>query len=173
MIYIIRISLGNVGSGKTVCEVREFLLNKGNRLTYSNIKTKKLTNVKLINPDMIIKKEIIDYKTKKDGSSEPVYKKTLNKDFWTKIKVPINVVIDEAHSIVNARRSMSKTNEIITMWLALIRRVLGTTDSGEGELVFITQLPNRLDIIAREMATQVRYHVCHFMKGCKDCGAKI
>jgi hypothetical protein len=78
-------------------------------------------------------------------------------------------VIDEAHAIINARRSMSKVNVIITDWLALIRRVLGQTTTGFGELVFITQLPNRIDLIARDMATQVRYHICHYFKTCNKC----
>lgn len=168
---MIKILLGSVGSGKTACMVREMYLNNSHRLTYTNIKTKKIKNCKLISPDMIINNEIVDYKKKKDGSSEPVYKKTLNAQYWKNINEPINVVIDEAHSIINARRAMSKTNEIVNQWLALIRRVLGSSESGYGELTFITQLWNRLDIIAREMATQVRYHICHFQKTCKKCRA--
>ncbi len=167
---MIRISLGNVGSGKTVCEVREIFLNKMRRKTYSNIKTNLKHQIN-INPKMIIKEDIIDYKKKKDGKLEPVVKHSLNKEYWQKLKEPINVVIDEAHSIINARRAMSKINIIVSDWLALIRRVLGSSESGFGELVFITQLPNRIDVIAREMATQVRYHVCHYRKTCKQCQA--
>lgn len=168
---MIRISLGNVGSGKTVCEVREMFLNHAKRKTFSNIKTKLKHQIN-ISPDMIIQNEVVGTKNKKDGTIEEVTKKTLNKEFWMGIKEPINVVIDEAHSIINARRSMSKTNEIVGQWLALIRRVLGSSENGYGELVFITQLPRKLDVIAREMATQVRYHVCHFIKGCHNCGSK-
>lgn len=121
---------------------------------------------------MIINREIVDYKTsRKTGEKEPIYKQSLNVDFWKEIKEPINVILDEAHSIVNARRAMSKTNQIVTDWIALIRRVLGQTEAGVGEMVFITQLPNRIDSIARDMAHQVRYHVCHFMKTCRSCGS--
>lgn len=121
---------------------------------------------------MIVKQEIVDYKrNKKTGDNEAIYKQKLNIEYWKNIKEPINVVLDEAHSILNARRSMSKINIIITDWLALIRRILGETDSGSGELVFITQLPNRIDIIARDMATKVSYHVCHYKKICNKCGS--
>ncbi len=117
---------------------------------------------------MIIKKELKGYKKTKNGR-EPIYDKKLNKEYWKAIKEPISCVLDEAHAIINARRSMSKINIIVTDWLALLRRVLGSSESGYGELVLITQLPNRIDIIAREMATQIRYHKCHYRKRCKKC----
>ncbi len=168
---MIKIILGNLGSGKTALAVREMAINLSNRKTYSNIQTS-LKNQSEISPDMIIKKELVDYrKNRKTGESEPIYKLSLNIDFWKKIKEPINVVLDEAHSILNARRAMSKTNIIVTNWISLIRRVLGQADAGFGELTFISQLSARIDIIARDMATNIIYCICHFMKTCEDCGA--
>lgn len=166
---MIKIILGNVGSGKTAFAVREMYLNHNNRKTYSNITTKIKHQVN-ISPEMIIKKTQVDTRKKRTGEIEPVYEYKLNIDYWKNIKEPINVILDEAHSIVNARRSMSKTNIIITDWLALIRRVLGQTEQGYGELVFITQLSNRIDIIARDMATNVIYTICHYLKTCSKCG---
>ncbi len=158
---MIRIVLGNVGSGKTAMAVRDMYHNKFQRKTFTNIKTP-LTNTVQINPNMIISQTIVDYKkNRKTGETEPIYKKKLNIEFWKGIKEPINVILDEAHSIVNARRSMSSVNIILTDWLSLIRRILGQTQSGYGELVFITQLPKRIDIIARDMATNVQYCVMH------------
>jgi len=165
---MIRISLGNVGSGKTVCEVREMFLNNHVN-TYSNIITK-MKHQKDIDGSMIITKELIGEKKKRDGKTEPIYKNKLNIEFWKKVKKPINIVLDEAHSILNARKSMSTVNIIVTDWIALIRRILGNTE-GVGDLVLISQLPNRIDIIAREMANQIRYHVCHYTKVCKKCGS--
>lgn len=136
------------------------------------MKKKKLVpHVHELKHDHIIKKNVLEVKQKRDGSSEPVYEYQVNKEFWQKQTKPVSVILDEAHSIVNARRAMSKLNVCVTDWLALIRRVLGQSEAGYGELVFITQLPNRIDIIAREMATQVRYHICHFTKTCKRCGS--
>lgn len=145
-------------------------LNKTARKIYSNIITKKLSHVIPIKNDMIVKKEIVDHKKKKDGTTEPVYEMKLNVEYWKGITEPISCVLDEAHAIINARRAMSKVNIIVTDWIALLRRVLGSSESGYGELVLITQLPNRIDIIAREMATQIRYHICHYKKKCNKCG---
>jgi len=167
---MIKIILGNVGSGKTALAVRDMYMNKGRRKTYSNIITK-LSNQININPEMIIKKKIVDYKrNRKTQEQKPVYKYTLNLDYWKQIKEPINIVLDEENSIINARRSMSKINIIVSDWIALIRRVLGQAESGYGELVFISQLPNRIDVIARDMATCILYTRCHYLKSCKECG---
>ena len=124
-----------------------------------------------LTPDMIIKKEHVDDKRKRDGSLEPVYEFKLNTDFWQGVPKPIDVIIDEAHTIINSRRAMSKINIIVTDWLALMRRILGERDN-TGNLVFITQLPNRIDIIAREMCNHVRYHICHYIKTCRRCGLR-
>lgn len=144
-------------------------INLNNRKTYSNIQTS-LKNQVDISPEMIIKKEIVDYKkNKKTEEKEPIYKFTLNMEYWKKIKEPINVTLDEAHTILNARRAMSKTNIIVSDWLSLLRRVLGSTDAGFGELTFISQLANRIDVIARDMATNVIYTICHYLKSCESC----
>ena len=146
-------------------------LNLNRRKTYSNIQTN-LPNQTNISADMIIKKEIVDTKiNRKTGEAEPVYKYSLNTEYWKKIKEPLNVTLDEAHTILNSRRAMSKVNIIVSDWLALIRRVLGSSDSGFGELTFISQLANRIDIIARDMATNVVYVICHYNKTCEICGA--
>ncbi len=144
-------------------------INLNNRKTYSNIQTS-LKNQVDISPEMIIKKEIVDYKkNKKTEEKEPIYKFTLNMEYWKKIKEPINVTLDEAHTILNARRAMSKTNIIVSDWLSLLRRVLGSTEAGFGELTFISQLANRIDVIARDMATNVIYTICHYLKSCESC----
>jgi hypothetical protein len=166
---MIKIYIGNIGSGKTANAVRELYYNKSDRKTYSNIITKKIKNNIVIDSSMIIKEDAVDTITRKSGKTEQVIKKTLNQDFWKNVEKPCNVVLDEAHSILNSRRAMSKTNQIITEWLALLRRILGSNDAGYGELTLITQLDNRIDIIARDMATLVKYHKCHFRKTCQRC----
>ena len=167
----IHIVVGNVGSGKTLGVVRDMFLDGERIKTYSNIKTK-LKNQIDINPDMIIKKEIEGTKKKRNGEEENIYKYSLNLEYWTNIKENINVVIDEAHSIINSRRSMSKINILLTDWMALVRRILTSKDNigKAGTLILITQFPSRIDTIARMMATQVKYNVGHFIKSCKKCG---
>ena len=129
---MIKLILGNLGSGKTAFAVREMALNLNDRKTYSNVQTK-LKNQVDISPDMIIKREIVDYKqNRKTEEKEPIYKSTLNMEYWKGIKEPINVLLDEAHTLLNARRAMSKTNIIVSDWISLLRRVLGSTDAGFG-----------------------------------------
>jgi len=160
--------LGNVGSGKTACAVRHMVLN--NHMNYySNIlptKPKLTPNIITIQPEMIVENKIVDYKK----SGEAITKLDLNKDYWVNdAKKPLSVVLDEAHDFMDARRSMTKVNQILAKFLALARRIVGETDA-EGDLIFITQLDRRIDVICREMAHQIRYHICHYFKSCKKCG---
>lgn len=166
---MIRLSLGNVGSGKTACEVRNMILNLSHRPTYSNIDTKGIDSNIRIKPEMIIKKTIVGEKKRKSGLIEPVYKLEINKEFWRNVPKPIDILIDEAHTMLNPRRAMSSIAVCMTDFLSLIRRMLGSNDAGEGEAVFITQLPRRLDPILRDMANEVNHHICHYKKRCRKC----
>ncbi len=148
------------------------MLNPAQRTTYSNIKTTKIKSNKVISPEMIIKKELL--RVKRDGTE--VFKKTLNVKYWQKItkkEGSINVILDEAHTLINSRRAMSDTAKVLTDFLALLRRVLGADSRGEGKLILISQLERRLDPIAKEMANLVKYHVCHYTKICPTCGLKF
>lgn len=159
--------MGRLGSGKTACEVREMALNKFNRKYFSNIATK-MPYVETLKPEMIIKRELIGTKGKKDP--QPVYDWKMNQEFWLKQKDPMNIVLDEVHNMMDSRRSMSKANVIMGNFMALLRRVLGSQHGNYGELVLITQLLRRVDIIALELASEIRYHIMHYSKKCKDCG---
>ena len=167
---MIKLYLGNVGSGKTACCIRTMILNPSSRPTFSNIITKNIKNNTTLNSKMIVKKETIEPKSGK-GKPKHVYK--LNVDYWKHVQEThgaINVILDEAHTLFNARRSQSKLNQVMTDYLALLRRILGSNDAGGGELILISQLDRRIDVIAREMATQIRYHKCHYIKSCTGCG---
>ena len=164
---MIKIFLGNLGSGKTVCAVREMYLNQNN--CFSNINTN-MENCQVIRPEYIIKKEIVDYKkNKKSGDKEPIYKSELNMDFWQNTKKPCDVYLDEAHTIINARRSMSKTNIILGEWLSMLRRVLNDSEGKTGDLILISQRLMKLDENARDMCNLIAFHICHYLKECNDC----
>ena len=158
--------LGLPGSGKSSNAVKWMMTEGRNLKTYSNIVTYGVPNNIPINSSMIIKKEVIGQK--KNG--ETIFKSELNKEFWMNLNEPVNVIIDEAHSVLfNSRRAMTKNNIIASDWLAMIRRVLGEASFGTGELILISQLSRRLDIIAKEMTHQIRYFKCHYSKICKKC----
>ena len=159
--------MGNVGSGKTLSVVRDIALNKDGRITYSNIQTKGIKNNIVINRDMIIKK--VEVGVKKNG--EIIYKKILNREFWEdaiKKHKGINIVLDEIQTLLNSRRAMSKDNIIMTDFLSLIRRIMGSANAA-GDLIMISQLERRIDVIAKEMCNHTRFHICHFMKSCNSC----
>lgn len=161
--------LGSLGSGKTASIVRELCKNPSQRITYSNIETKGIKNNILISPEMIVKKELVN--TKKSG--EQVFKYSLNVDFWQKAVKKhgsINVVLDEAHTLIDSRRAMSNLNKVMNDFMALLRRVVGQDSRGYGELILISQLERRLDIVAKELSTNVYYHVCYYDICCSECG---
>jgi len=168
---MIRIMLGKMGSGKTACMVREIILNDDEKTTFSNIILKgvKKKNVIQINRNMIFAKQVM--KTKASG--EEVTKLVLNADYWktTREKFPfgINVILDEAHTLMDSRRSMSTPNVIMNDFMSLLRRILGDSGEGYGELVLISQLGRRLDVNARELATSIHYHLCHYKRTCAKC----
>ncbi|KKN55973.1 hypothetical protein LCGC14_0577150 [marine sediment metagenome] len=168
---MIHLFLGKLGSGKTLHAVRQMYEDQDYIKTYSNIITKKLKNNCLINSDMIIKKVLVDTKRKRDGTEVPVYEYKLNREFWIKLEnEPLNVIIDEAHEIFNARRSFSNINKIFSSYLSLLRRVVGNRDGTVyGRLTLISQLSRRLDIIGREMCNSIYYHIGHYIKQCRKC----
>jgi hypothetical protein len=161
----IRIVIGAIGSGKTASIVKEMLDNPKLHY-YTNIKTD-LPNCTLINSNMICRKEILGV-TK---SGKETKKFHLNLDYWKGLKGSVNVVLDEAHSIVNSRRSMSSATQIILEWVSLLRRILGENSKGSGDLILITQLPERIDVVCRDMSRNVASYRCHYKKSCKRCGA--
>lgn len=166
---MIELIVGNVGSGKTATAVKEIVLRRDGRACYSNIKTIGVKHNHLIKQDMILK---VVPKLDTDGNPTNKTEIKLNVEFWLSLREKhpegINVYIDEAHSIYNSRRSMSKQNIIMGDFLALIRKIL-TSSTGKGKLTLITQLPNRIDKIARDMCTLVKYFRCHYIKTCKKC----
>lgn len=159
--------VGNISAGKTLQAVRE-MARTPHVSYYSNIQTKGLDNVHTLKQDMIIKREATGAVSK----GQPVYELTLNKEFWENVRKPISVILDEAHTIFNARSAMSKTAKLSTQWLSLLRKMLGQNDAGYGNLILITQLSRRVDVILREMAHQVVYFRGYFVKSCKDCGCR-
>jgi hypothetical protein len=171
--------LGLVGSGKSAVCVREMLTDKTNRTYFSNIIThKSIKNNIIIKPEMIMKKTMI---MKPDGkpamkNGVPVYQYSVNKEFWqdaAKKYHGLNIIIDEAHSVLNSRNSASKTTRVVLDWISLLRRVLGSTESGYGKLYLVTQIERRLDVVAKEQTTEVRFHMCHYKKICRKCGYSI
>lgn len=163
---MITLFIGNIGSGKTACGVRQ-VKKQSWKTFYSNINIKAKNCIK-IRPEMIIKKVKTGEKRKRDGTVEEIFRSELNKEFWQDAKKPLSIILDETDQFMNARMSMSKTNRILNQWLAMLRRVIGSSDV-HNELILITQLTRKMDVIPREMAHKVKYFICHYRKTCKRC----
>ena len=139
-------------------------------VTNIDVKGKDFSHVMKLKGDMIVKKEFVSYK--RDGT--PQYKLSLNVEFWknlVKEKGSVSICLDEAHILLNPRRSMSKVNVLMNDWLSMLRRVIGSQDgSGQQELILITQLSRRIDIVAKELASDINYVVSHYISRCSKCG---
>ena len=169
---MIRIFLGNVGSGKTISAVKEMVDNLENSYSlpiYSNIITKETGKYKLPK-NIMLDREMLIKKVSDDKAKEKI---KFNADYWVQARDKhqgFNVVLDEAHTLFEARSFMSRQNRVMNDFLALVRKVC-TNPNSESTLTLISQLDSRLDINARKMCTEVRYHICLYDKKCNKCGA--
>jgi hypothetical protein len=136
---------------------------------------RKFQHIVQISPDMIYKSEQIFLPNGKPimKNGQFAYKYSVNQEFWQKSIERyhgINIVIDEAHSIMNARRGMTAKAVVVQDWISLLRRVVGATESGTGRLYLITQVERRLDVLSKEQSTETRFCLCHYSKICRFCG---
>ena len=160
---MIRIFLGNLGSGKTISAVREMVINQDSgRTTYTNIVTKNIKNVIRIQPQDIITKS---------GDKKPSY--DLNVDFWNTRDKPLNILWDEVHLTANSRMSMSKVNMILSRFIAMARRITGFDDRGYGHFTFIAQKDRTIDVNIRDLCNEIIYHIGRWILHCQDCGTKL
>lgn len=162
---MIRVFLGNLGSGKSACAVKEIADDTSNLKTYTNLVLKGVRNTVFIKPSDII--EVISQK----GRKKDIYK--LNIGYWEKQKKPLNVLWDEVHLTASSRRSSSKPNVILSQFMAMARRITGFDKRGYGFFTFIAQKERTIDVNIRELANEIVYHVSYWKITCEDCGRYI
>ena len=160
-LLMIRIYLGNLGSGKTCSAVREMMKDGSNRVTYTNIAPKKHKHWKQILPENVI--------TKTEDDKGKV-KLSLNKDFWANKPKPLNLIWDEIHLIAPSRRSSSSPNIILGQFIAMGRRIVGADRKGYGHLIFIAQSAESVDVAIRRLTNEIRYHIMNWLMTCDTCG---
>lgn len=130
--------------------------------------TRKIPNSILLKPEMIFTKKIIPPPA---GSKARAREELLlNIDYWKNAEKPLNIIFDEAQTIMNSRRAMSDKSVKIMDFISLLRRVLGNVGSEYGDLTIISQLSRRLDIIVREQTNRIYYFICLYKKRCRKCG---
>jgi predicted Zn-ribbon and HTH transcriptional regulator len=106
-----------------------------------------------------------------EGSkARPKEELNLNIDYWKDAEKPLNIIFDEAQTIMNARRSFSAQSVKTMDFISLLRRVLGSVGSEYGDMTIISQLSRRIDVIVREQTNKVYYFTCLYKKRCHKCG---
>lgn len=172
----ILLRVGNPGSGKTAYTVMEMVENNLNQNYYTDIestKPKLTPHIKILTKNMLVKSELKKTIKHHGGEVENVYNYSLNEDFWKERREERkSVVIDECHKYLDARQSFSQTNRLFNDFLALTRRIVDTNQH-KGDMIFITQLGKRADVVLREMANEVQYFIGHCVATCKRCGCSI
>jgi len=167
---MIKIIVGNIGTGKTVSMVREIkrrqdIFRRAGELGLTDKPYLALTNFNLkegllykrIKLSDIVKK--VPYaSTTPSGKEKITFKDEVNWEFWDELRKNyyFDIFLDELNSTVNARDAASKLNKVVSKWLFQIRKILGT---GEFTHIYIvTQDLDQIDINFRRMA--------HFVIGC-------
>ncbi len=161
--------VGQPGSGKSAMAVRDIL--SSSRVTYTNIALKgiKSPRIRTISNEDVVEEYVAG--EKKDGTE--ILKKRLNVEFWKKVPKPVDVIFDEAHSIINSRFSASNQNKVWMQWVKLIRKMIGGSAGHYGEFLWIAQLPRNIDVDVRDMTGMYCYHILWSWLECKKCGFKL
>lgn len=138
---MIIIYLGGIGSGKSLSIIKE-IIDSGS-FAYANFELKNIENFHRLKISDIIS-------TQTDGKKEI---KKVNWGFWESERIKhknFSIFLDEIHNIIHSRRSMSKTNILMSKWVSQIRKIL--QDSQTNHLFIISQTIRKIDIDFRELA---------------------
>lgn len=146
---MIKLIIGGIGSGKSVTAIKE-IVDRKNRV-FCNFAVDLPNAIRLKESD-IVESKCIGYK--KDGTPNLTY--SINWDFWNKQrKAKFDIIIDEVHNVLHSRRSMTKWNTLVSMWLSQIRHLLDSDE--KNHLYLISQRVDAIDISARELAGEIIY----------------
>jgi len=129
------------GSGKSLTATKKIVDSK--ELCYTNF------HVRTPHTKRLKYAMILEY----DENNKPI---RVNWDYW-KDSIQkyggFNIVIDELHNLLNARRSMTKDNILITQWVAQLRKVTGENEVYD--FLCISQELMRIDIAVRDLAHEI------------------
>lgn len=140
---MIKLILGGIGSGKTLSAIH-FVMERKNPV-YSNLDITHPNNRRLKVSDICIPDET----DPKGRRLKP------NWDFWENVRSEgmFDVVIDEAHNIINSHRGGSHFNVCFIAWISQIRKAL--SGNAKNHLILVTQRLYSIDNRARELAWHV------------------
>ena len=64
---------------------------------------------------------------------------------------------------------MSKANMVLSRFIAMARRITGFDERGYGHLIFIAQAEKTIDVNIRELTSEIKYMLGHWVVNCRDC----
>ena len=138
---MIIILLGGIGSGKTLSAVKEIANNKQYAITNFRTNFKNSHRIKVT--------DIIKYSDDKKTVN-------VNWEFWENVKAKhpsYSIFLDEIHNLIHSRKSMSKTNILMSKWVSQIRKIL--SDHPNNHLYLISQTMRKIDVDFRELASLI------------------
>lgn len=154
MIFILT---GGIGSGKTLSAIKN-IHEHPEQTAFINF-TCKLKNTHRLRYSDIVMTQIV-----KDGNKDKKIQ-SVNWDFWKKQQhKPFSIYLDEVHNIISSRRSISKSNILMSEWVSQIRKILG--DNKDCHLFLMTQTMRKIDINFRDLAHALIVCAKFKAKGC-------
>lgn len=129
--------IGGIGEGKTLSVIREIIKNSQPCYTNFDVKIPDCYRLKL--SDIIIKSDKL-----KDWG--------VNWQFWEDARKKnrnFSIYLDEIHNIIHARGSMTKRNQLMSVWVSQIRKIL--SDSATSHLYIISQTISKIDKDFRDL----------------------
>lgn len=159
---MIRLILGGIGSGKSLCAVAEIAAMPPEVAVYTNFPLTTLKHHRLRTDEIVTRP--------KDEKGRPL-RPAPNLGFWSQELLKnerISIYLDEVHNILDARNAMTNWNKAITKWITQVRKVLGENE--ENNLTLISQRANAVDVFGRDLAGEVV--MCEKVLICPTCKAK-
>lgn len=160
---MLTVYLGNLGSSKTTCAVRDMVIDNSGLPIHTNIVTSKIPGVTLHKNKELLKTTI------DDSGKKPKEKIVFNRDYWLGLKKPMSIYWDEFHFVADSRDSMTASNKACTEFISMARRIIGFDQYGYPDFVMICQKLGTLDVRIRELVTTIVYHVLNFLHTCEEC----
>lgn len=144
---MIRLILGQPGSGKTLTAVKTIHDAEDQVFTNFRVRLKDVERIKM--------EDVILVDRDETGKLMPKTAR-VNWDFWKatiKRRGGFHIIIDELHNIMHSRMAMSKQNILMSQWVAQIRKVTGENE--RFDFVCVSQEIGRVDIAVRDLTSEI------------------
>lgn len=150
---MIRIFVGNIGSGKSLSAIRVMKLRNQHTFCNQGLKFDKAHRMKVTD----IVEQVID-EPEEGSKAKAKTRLEVNWKFWveqtTKYK-HYDIFLDEIASFMGARNSMTGFSKKAMEWIAQIRKILG--ESELNDIILVSQKLDGIDITIRDFAHEITH----------------